>query len=708
MPSPHSESAILENDFYRLEFDRISGGLIRLLDKAGGIELIGEPRLAEAFRLLIPMPQARDNYITSNDQAVSAIEKVDHGLRLTWAGPLKSARGSFPVEVVQEVTFAGTAVEIRLRVVNGTQHEIAEVWHGALAGILGCGPRGETESVIPATYGEAVNIFRDYPDRNVGALAGMRFPEYAAGYPLDGLSMPWCAIQNAARGRCLYYAVHDTTPRIVYHHSELHPGIVRHRTTGNWPTEEEAAPMRDAYPPGLVMHWINLPFTKPGRTFASGAVVVRALEGNWHTAARLYRDWFTDHFPLPGPRRPDGWLRRQHAVQDTLLLSPEDTVYHRYADIPRLARDAKAHNVETIMISGWWVGGHDRGYPQYEPDPRLGTWEELRRAVAECHALGVRVLFFANIQPVDVNTEWYQREGNRYRIMNRNGNTNIYGWGYSTFSARCFYTRPDLVDCNPAHPAYRAILVNHMRKLAGIGADGVHFDKVCSMTLDFNPALALGPDEALPAGLLQCLDEIRRACRAVRPDFALSVESSWDRLLTYSDGWWNWQDLPEHRPCLKYAFPEYLPTFAVVHPWDYHNANNAIRYGYQLLVGPIRWTCSLADPQMRPVAGYLRELIRLRSELADIIYTGEFLDNREATVVATGAVKHNTHRDPATGRRACVLVNQGVEPATAAVAFDGIARTLRLHRPFAEPLPLRPGEKFAIPGERLAIVVEDE
>ena len=696
----------LANDRYLLEFEPLHGGLVRFCDKAGGIELIGEPRLAEAFRLLIPLPGTQDNYLSSRDQTLTKVETNDQGMRLVWEGPLTNTNGAFAVKVIQEVGFEGMAVHMKMHVENGTSHEIAEVWHGGLGGISGYGPRQETESVFPAAYGETVNVFGYFPDTNVGALAGLRFPEYALGYPLE-LSMPWCALQNKIRGRSLYYACHDALPRIVFLHTELHPGFVRHRQPSNWPTDEEIEPMRDVYPAGLVSHWINLPFLKPGRTFSSGAVVLESLAGDWHMAARRYRDWFTAHFPLPSPRRPDGWLRRQHAVQDTMLLSPEGMIYHRIADIPQLARDALAHNVETIMISGWWVGGHDRGYPQYEPDPRLGTWDELRQAVAECHAIGVKVLFFANIHPVDVNTTWYERELQTYRVMNRNGNSSIYGWGYSTFSARRFYTRPDLVDCNPAHPAFRAIVVDAMRKLAEIGADGIHLDKVCVMTMDFNPALPYGPDEALPTGILQCLDDIQRACRAVKSDFAISLESSWDRLLTYSDNWWNWQDLPEHRPSLKYAFPEYLPTFAIIHPWDYRNTNNAFRYGSQFLIGPIRWVSSLADPQMRPIADYLREAIRLRKELADILFTGDFLDNREVTVASGVTIKYNTHRDPHSGRRACVLINQSSTPAEAAVTFDGPARTLRLYRPFAVPQPVKAGEVFTIPGERLAIVTEE-
>ena len=45
-----------ENDFYRLEIDPETGAVRSLFDKPAEVELIAEPRLAECFRLLVPLP----------------------------------------------------------------------------------------------------------------------------------------------------------------------------------------------------------------------------------------------------------------------------------------------------------------------------------------------------------------------------------------------------------------------------------------------------------------------------------------------------------------------------------------------------------------------------------------------------------------------------------------------------------------------------
>src|SRR5712692_4193361 len=72
-----------------------------------------------------------------------------------------------------------------------------------------------------------------------------------------------------------------------------------------------------------------------------------------------------------------------------------------------------------------------------------------------------------------------------------------------------------------------------------------------------------------------------------------------------------WHDMLDHIPAMKYTFPEFMATFAVVQPWDYNNVNNAIRYGYQ---------------------AYVAEVLRIRDELKETVFLGEFLDMLEVSV----------------------------------------------------------------------------
>jgi len=696
----------IEDRHYSLDIEAQTGAARSLMDKASGLELIAEPRLAESFRLLLPLPDLEANYILGTEQSPPVIEETEIGACLRWDGPLTNANGRFDLSVSVSIELSQGEIRSTIRVENRAAHALAEVWHAGLGGLMGLGNRKTTRTLIPDWgVGAHQDLFQRFPESmGVGSGGGMRFPEFYVSYP-NRLSMPWMDIYSLESNRGVYYACHDPTPRVNTLRFEMHPGLARNRLSGNWPSDEEIEAQRDDYPPGLIMHWVHMPYTRPGGTFESPPVVLRFHEGDWHTAAGIYRSWFRSQFPVRGPE--ESWLRKEQAVQDAMFLLPEGNVMLTFKDIPRWAKGAKHFGAGTVMISGWNVGGHDNQYPDYTPDPRLGTWEELEEAIQECHRMGVRVLFFTNIQAVDCSTRDYESRLHRYRVMNARGQTRAAGWGMGTLGARIGLTCPPISYCDPGFPEYREEIVERMRKLAEIGADGVHYDKVGAGDLDFNPDLPLPVDQAHPTGIIKCMEETLAACRAVRPDFCLGVESHWDRMLSYCDAWWLWYDMLDHVPVMKYTFPEFFPTFAVVQPWDYNNVNNAVRYGYQLLVGPVRYSASMSDEQSRPISTYIREVGRIREELKETILFGDFLDDLEVTVEAGEHVKYSTHRHPGTGKRACVLVNLAETEQEAEIAFEGAPGPARVYRPFEETQTVELPATLSIPGERLAIIVEE-
>src|SRR5262249_41569069 len=150
----------------------------------------------------------------------------------------------------------------------------------------------------------------------------------------------------------------------------------------------------------------NFPYTGQG-TFKAGPVALQVHAGDWHTASSIYRGWYDQHFQIARPRT---WLRQENAWQSTILSNPEDAVVHRFTDLPRLAADAKKYGITTFEIDGWNIGGIDRGYPQYQPDPRLGTPEEFRKALADLRTIGVHPLVFANIQVADTATPLFHNK----------------------------------------------------------------------------------------------------------------------------------------------------------------------------------------------------------------------------------------------------------------------------------------------------------
>lgn len=691
----------IENAAYRIEVDSRNGVIRSIFDKVGQTELIGEPRLAENFRLLLPLPDLEGNYILGKDQRLTSLKRTPGGLELFWAGPLENPRGRFGLSVTMQLDLGERGLQFRMQAINRTEYKLAEVWYPVLGGLTGFGSRDDTREIIPYRgWLTATRLFRHFV-----SMSGLGIPEPEVfwDYPRN-LTMPWADIYNPKLNRGLYFAAHDPIHRVKALRFELHPGMAD-RQGDNWPRRDE---LEGDTPVGVVAHWAYFPYTQPGETFEGPPAVLRFHAGDWHEGARIYREWFQSQFTLTDPRK--SWLHREMGFQDTMFLLPEGNVLWRFKDIPRWAKDALNYGVASLLISGWNVGGHDGGYPEYSPDPRLGTWEELAAGIRAAHELGAKVFFFANVQPVETDTDWYRKELHRYLTITPRGEAKRYGWGMGSLGARLGYTRRPLASASPGIPEFRAIIVRQMERLARAGADGVHLDKLCASGLDFNPLLKLSPDRAIPEGQLLALHEMLAACRAVNPHFALSVECPCDRTLEYTEVGWSWHPVAgDHDPVFKFTFSQYLPGLAISQPYDYTAVNNAVRYGYQMLIGPGNYTQSMQYEPFRPLARYIREVLRIRKELEETIYWGEFLDTFEARFEGAEHTRYSVFRNASTGKRAAVLVNLGESARKASLlAFMGNQRgRVRIHAPFTETKTGDLPVVVTIPAERFVIVAEE-
>jgi len=701
----------IENNYYYLEVDSQNGIINRFFDKIGNFDLIVEPRLADNFRLLLPLPGTKPvfsteaNYIPGKEQRLTSLEQTANGMTLQWNGPLKNQRGDFNIDVVMRIKLVGHQVQFSINVHNRTKYKVAEVWYPILGGIMGIGgevdERKSTKAMVPSGYSQWNPDMFTHFGRSIDL--GTPVPEHSFSYP-GRMSMPWVVLYNPKVNRGMYFASHDTVPRFKVVHFEMHPGNGNGRPSGDWPRPEEL----NGLPMGVILNWVNFPYTNPGETFESPPVIVQFHEGDWHQGAMIYRQWFTSNFTLTDPKK--SWMRKETTYQDTMFLLPEGNVNFTFKDIPQWVKDALDYGVKAVLISGWHWGGHDNGYPHYEPDPRLGTWDELAVGIRECHKMGAKVFFFVNLQPVDIDTDWYQKELHRYRSMDPWGcEYGPYGWGMGTLGARIGLTRRPLASVSPGFPEFRQIIIRQIKKLAEIGADGVHIDKFMAVGLDFNPELQTSPDKASWEGMLQFLDEMMTDCQAVNPDFCISVESTWDRTLSYTDVvWW----APSEHSVIKTIFPQWVACVGVNQPYDYNVVNNAVLLAHNLLVGPAHYTASMAYKPMKRLSAYIKEITRIREELIDTVSLGEFLDasqiRLEGQFATDGNARRSVFRNIQTGKRAGVLVNLGLTPLEASVvAFEGNNEgEIRIYQPFENCKRANLPVTVTVPPERLAIVVE--
>ena len=92
---------------------------------------------------------------------------------------------------------------------------------------------------------------------------------------------------------------------------------------------------------------------------------------------------------------PPQWVRSLHAWQQIHVNSPEDELRIPFSQLPKIGRDCVKRGVKAIQLVGWNKGGQDQGNPCHDPDPRLGGFEELKKAIGKIQEMGVKVILFA-------------------------------------------------------------------------------------------------------------------------------------------------------------------------------------------------------------------------------------------------------------------------------------------------------------------------
>ena len=631
------------------------------------LEVIREARLGENFRLLLPRPGYEANYFYSREQRVARIEEAADGVTCVYDS-LRNSRETVDVKVRYHIRAVEGRLEFSVEVDNATGLPLAEVFFGIVGGQQGLVDRLDTESLVPGWFANAApGLFTNFRG---GAYGGgnLGIRHDAAGFLYPGsMQMGWVEFFNRKADVGLYYANHDPESRLSGLYFELRPFTKSAVLGSNWPTP---ADVPAGEPIGLTMGWLKFPYLRHG-TFVCGPVALQVHPGDWHEGSALYRAWFDRHFQV---KRPPSWLRREMAWQSVIISNSEDVAVWKFKDLPRLAADAKKYGVTTFEILGWDIGGIDRGYPQYRPDPRLGTPEDFRRALADMKALGVHPLIFANVQFADTATPLFREKLLRYAFHGRWAqDLPLMGWGEGTMSARLGLTNSNMTLVSPAHPEFRKLLLDQFVQLVKDGADGFQLDKTNVVGfLDFNPELPTSPDKSFTQALLTMLDDVGRRCRAVNPEFALASEIIWDRSFPWVDvSYIRMGDIDMTSPALRYTFPEWTSTICAESPGDFNVMNNGMRYGLVWAIQPRHYNDSMDEPLTRPLSRYVRELIRIRTKHKDLLFHGRFRDTRGAEVKAGPNVRYSVFEGMGKPGKAFVVVNFGNEEAAAEVSWPG-------------------------------------
>lgn len=459
---------VLADDQVLVAFDPATGALTRMEHKPTRWTIERRPALGVSFRMLVPLPNRRANFILGQKQRAASVEKISaNQVRLVWTNLESEHGGVLPITFTATVTLEKGALKFDCNLQNesaytvetidypyfgdlnppapGTPMQVEHMWTGALQG----------EEVYPHFSGPAGPGYW-----------GVRYPTKS----VNSNQSQFCLIQSPAQG--VYTGMHDPEQHYFLQFTfEQHPGVL------DWdyadvPRGDELA----GTPVHLEFRACHFLFAHAHSTKNLAPVVLRPYAGDWHAGLDVYKQWRSTWFPAP--KLPE-WSTDIHSWLQLQIDGAEQDYSIPYNKLTEYGEECAQHGVGAIQLVGWSKGGQDGGDPSLDTDPGLGTWEELHSAIATNQARGVKIILFGKPYFADLSTEQYKKELRRYASTDPYGNIYETG-GYS-------YTTPtQLAGINSRRRAimdvccqeYRDIATREFRKTLALGAAGWLFDEV--------------------------------------------------------------------------------------------------------------------------------------------------------------------------------------------------------------------------------------
>lgn len=681
---------VLENENLRLTFDPTNGALVGITAVQTGWEILNRPQLGLSFRLLVPLRGSadwhstgqRNNVVHGEKQTLTALEVDEpHGAAFTWDGVQSETGGFLNIKVTLRVTMEGGQAVFAVEVVNGSPYVVENVYCPYLGDVQHppAAPWFKTFSYVYASAAEEM-LWPTF--QNKRGYFGIDYPtqiasaSHAVGAPMT----PFMLLRSDAQG--LYAGVRSASSELVAWVTELRPGYansisLREPGGGSVPDSGTIAG-KDVHTRFAAVH---VPYIQPGETRTLTPVALAAYQGGWQHGTDLYRSWRKTWMRLP---KLPAWAIEPHAWQQVHINSPEDELRVRFTELPALAEECARHGVRAIQLVGWNDGGQDQGNPSHDPDPRLGTFDELRQAIARCHELGVKIILFAKFTWADRHTPAFRSDLHRLAIKDPYGDYYHYGgYQYQTVTQLLDINTKRLIPMCFLSEAYLRLCDREFEKMVKLGAAGILFDEC----LHHSPALLCFDEQhghrygaPVYANDRRLIENFSRISTPSDPDFLFAGEACYDWEMEAYHLSYHRSESRGHVPLSRFLLPEAQFMTAVTGFHDRNMINQCLLYRYIISYEPYNFKGRLSD--FPDTVAYGRQMDALRSELREFLWDGEFQDKLGAQVTAGGQPHHPyaVFTSRASGQAALVICNYDEDRPAAVTARLDSGQPLKQYR----------------------------
>lgn len=679
MEKPSAPTFSLENQKMLLEFDSRSGALIKILAKDTGWKILDRSELGLSFRLLVPVSdELRNNQVHGEKQSLSHLNVSEDRLsaQFSWENLVSDRVGILPIKLVLEVRLTDRQAIFELTVDNQSNFVVENVYcpyfgdiqhpnspeiDSRLSNINLGNPAHSTgiSQFKAMLYNYAsVQEWQLWPFyQNMRGYFGIDHPvQFASWSPGAGSPMsPFILLRDEWQG--LYVGVDAPQYELVAWHTELRPGYlssINSRVPDTHTVSGKNVATRFAA--------VHVPFIQPGETRKLTPVAVEPYQGGWQQGVDIYTAWRNQWMKLPPL---PAWAQEPHAWQQIHINSPEDELRIRFTDLIEIGKDCARHGVKAIQLVGWNDGGQDQGNPSHDPDPRLGTFDELRTVISQIQALGVKVILFSKFTWADRATRRFRDDLNRLAIKDPYGDYYCYsGYQYQTATQLLDINTKRLIPMCFLSEEYLEVCNQEFKKTVDLGADGILFDEC----LHHSPALlCFDTNHGHRSGAMvyandnHLIENFKEITQQANPDFLFSGEACYDWEMSAYQLSYHRSENKDHIPLSRYMLPDAQFMTAVTGFNDRSMINQCLLYRYIISYEPYNFKGRLDDFPL--TLAYGKQMDTLRNELREYFWDGIFRDKVGGIVTNQGQPHHPyaIYRSKKTGKFAMVIVNYDEE-----------------------------------------------
>jgi hypothetical protein len=622
----------LENENLRLEFDRTNGALIGLTAVKTGWRIFDRPQLGLSFRLLVPLSdERRNNPVYGEKQAVSRFEiaKEQQKAVIVWDGVDLEVGGHLPIKLTLVVSLDEQQAVFSTTVENHSPYIVENVYCPYL-GDVQPPPGAKYLKTFLTGYGSATEFGLWPTYQNLRGYFGVDFPiQFAPWGSNCGAPMtPYVLLRSQNQG--LYAGVTAVTDELVAWHTELRPGYgssINYRVPESLSIAGKDVAIRFAA--------VSLPYIQSGETRSLPPVALQAYQGGWQAGVDIYKKWLATWFKTaPVPE----WARNPHSWQQLHINSPEDELRIQFRDLPKVGEECARHGVKAIQLVGWNDGGQDQGNPSHDPDPRLGTFDELREAIAKIQAMGVKIILFSKFTWADRATEWFRKDLIRLAIKDPYGDYYHYpGYQYQTATQLLDVNTKRLIPMCFLSEEYLKVCEQEFTKILDLGAAGILYDE-CQ---HHSPALfCFDPNHGHRYGAMVyandrlLIQRFEKLARTRNVTMLYAGEGCYDLQFEAYHLAYIRSENKKHLAVARYALPQSLIMTAITGFNDRSMVNQCLLYRYVMSYEPYNFKGHLEDyPE---TLAYGKQMDALRTELREYFWDCECHDMVGAQVTRYG------------------------------------------------------------------------